>query len=194
MAVSRRTLGIALSALLLAGCDDPLYSNLSEREANRMIALLRAEGMSATRRLDAESGTYSITIRSSEFAEAVTLLEEHNLPNTRFSSLGEIFMADGLVTSPFEERARFVYAMNQELSRSISSIDGVIEARVHLVIPKDNPLDPGSEKARASVFLYHSPDFPYARDMPKIKMAVANSIDKLSYEDVSVMTFNRDRI
>lgn len=177
----------------LAACDEGLYTKLSEREANRMVALLRTKGISTTRHGDDETGLYSIAVRSSQFAEAVDILEAHNLPGARFSSLGDIFTADGLITSPFEERTRFVHAMNQELSHSISSIRGVIKARVHLAVPSDNPLDPGAERARASVFVYVSEDFSFAREVPKIKMAVANSVDKLVYEDVSVMTFDSDR-
>lgn len=182
--------GAIAAALLLAACDDPLYTNLSEREANRMVALLRQQDISASRAFDAEARTYTISVSSSQFASAVSILEANNLPSARFVSLGDVFAAQGLVTSPFEERARFVHAMNQELSHSISGIKGVMEARVHLVIPEGNPLDPGTEKARASVFVYHSRHFSIPINLPKIKMAIANSVDKLSYENVSVMTFD----
>ena len=50
--------------------------------------------------------------------------------------MGQIFRKEGLVSSPLEERARYIYALSQELANTLSQMDGVITARVHVVLPE----------------------------------------------------------
>ena len=52
-----------------------------------------------------------------------------------FQSLGEIFPGDGLIVSPYEQRVRTMHALNQEIARSLTTITGVRNARVHVVLP-----------------------------------------------------------
>jgi type III secretion protein J len=49
--------------------------------------------------------------------------------------MGKVFKREGFVSSPLEERARLVHAMSQEIANTINNIDGVVTARVHLVVP-----------------------------------------------------------
>lgn len=46
-----RYLLVALFAVLLQACDTDLYTNLSEREANSMLATLLREGIPAERKV-----------------------------------------------------------------------------------------------------------------------------------------------
>jgi len=107
--------------------------------------------------------------------------------------MGEVFKGSGLIASPTEERARFVYALSEELSRTISDIDGVLSARIHVVLPKNDLLRQDTTPSSASVFIRHDARAPMKNLLPQVKMLVANSIEGLSYEKVSVVLVSVDR-
>jgi type III secretion protein J len=80
-----------------------------------------------------------------------------------------------------------IFALSQELSRTVSEIDGVLSARVHLVLPENDPLRQQLIPSSASVFIRHRASIPINDLVPQVKMLVANGIAGLSYEKVSVI-------
>lgn len=184
----RRLAGAAvvLSALLLSGCQEDLYTNLAEREANSMVATLQRNGIPAGRVLQ-EDGRMKVVVDHDRFAEAVSVLEDAGLPKQEFASMGEVFKQEGLVASPTQERARMLYALSEELSRTISEIDGVLSARIHIVLPDNDPLKRESSPSSASVFIRHEAGLKIDPLIPQIKTLVANGIAGLSYDKVSVV-------
>jgi type III secretion protein J len=177
---------LALMLCALAGCQAELYSKLGEREANEMIALLHKSGIAAERSF-AKDGTSQISVEQSQLAQAIDLLKANGLPRRTFTNMGEVFKSSGLISSPTEERARFIYALSEELSRTISDIDGVLSARIHVVLPKNDLLRQDATPSSASVFIRHDARAPLKSLLPHVKMLVANSIEGLSYEKVSVV-------
>ncbi len=171
---------------LLAACNVELYSKLDEREANEMIAVLLRNGIDAQRVVSKE-GLNSITVDKKRLGEAIDLLRAEGLPKQSFATMGDVFKGSGLVATPTEERARFIYALSEELSRTISSIDGVVSARIHVVLPKNDPLQQGYNPSSASIFIRHDPESSVKTLTGQLKMLVANSIEGLSYEKVSVI-------
>ena len=133
-----RLLLIGLLASLLQACNTDLYTNLSERDANAMVAVLLRGGIPAERKTQ-DNGQLKVVVDEERFAEAMTLLDNAGLPQQSFSNMGEVFKGNGLVSSPVQERAQMIYALSEELSHSVSQIDGIVAARVHVVLP-DNDL------------------------------------------------------
>lgn len=183
---------LAALALVLGACKTDLYTKLSEREANEMVALLLDKGIPASR-VGAKDGTSSVQVEDGRFAQAVEVLKAGGYPRQSFTNMGEVFKGGGLIASPTEERARYVYALSEELSKTISSIDGVLSARIHVVLPKNDLLKQDATPSSASVFIRHDQDAPLKTLLPQIKMLVANSIEGLSYEKVSVVFVPVDR-
>jgi type III secretion protein J len=177
---------LALVLCALAGCQTELYSKLDEREANDMIALLHKYGVAAERSF-AKDGTNQISVEERQLPQAIELLKANGLPRRTFTNMGEVFKSSGLISSPTEERARFIYALSEELSRTISDIDGVLSARIHVVLPKNDLLRQDATPSSASVFIRHDSRAPLKSLLPHVKMLVANSIEGLSYEKVSVV-------
>ncbi|MCA6116463.1 type III secretion inner membrane ring lipoprotein SctJ [Bradyrhizobium sp. WSM 1738] len=177
---------LALMLCALAGCQTELYSKLDEREANDMIALLHKYGIAAERSF-AKDGTSQISVEERQLPQAIELLKANGLPRRTFTNMGEVFKSSGLISSPTEERARFIYALSEELSRTISDIDGVLSARIHVVLPKNDLLRQDATPSSASVFIRHDARAPLKSLLPHVKMLVANSIEGLSYEKVSVV-------
>jgi type III secretion protein J len=177
---------VVLCAVLLSACEADLYSNLDQKQANDIVAALVHHGIPATRQVG-KSGRLTVSIDQSRFADAVRILNEQGLPKEDFSSLGDVFKKDGLVSSPVQERAQMIFALSQELSRTVSSIDGVLSARVHLVLPENDPLQQRLIPSSASVFIRHFANVPISDLIPQIKTLVANGIAGLSYDKVSVV-------
>ncbi|WFU80657.1 type III secretion inner membrane ring lipoprotein SctJ [Bradyrhizobium sp. CIAT3101] len=172
--------------LSLAGCKADLYTKVQEREANEMLALLLSKGVDAVR-VVGKDGTSTIQVEAKQLAFSINLLNDQGLPRQPFKSLGEVFKGAGLVASPVEERARYVYALSEELSRTINDIDGVLSARVHVVLPKNDLLRQDATPSSASVFIRHDSNAKLSALLPQIKMLVANSIEGLSYDKVTVV-------
>ena len=171
--------------LLLAACKVELHSGLDERDANEILAILLKNDIAASRTA-AKDKTLTVMVDEEKFAKAVDILQAHSLPREKFSDLCSVFTGEGMISSPVEDRARLICALGQELSRTISEIDGVMSARVHVVLPEN---DLGRTKAKpssASVFIRHHEDAPIDRLSPQIKMLVANGIEGLVYDKVSV--------
>lgn len=185
----RRVLrGVALlvMVLLLQACDTDLYSNLAEREANIIVATLARNGIPAGRQAQDE-GQVTVTVSEERFTEAVEILDRAGLPEQKFANMGDIFQGNGLVSSPVQERAQMIYALSQELSRTVTQIDGVLSARVHVVLPNNDLLQQNSTPSSASVFVRYIPSLEIAPLIPQIKTLVANGIAGLSYDKVSVV-------
>lgn len=157
-----------------------------------MLAVLLKNGVDALR-VAAKDGTITIEVEQTQIASAIDLLNGEGLPRHAFKSSGEVFSAAGLIASPIEERARYVYALSEELSRTISDIDGVLSARVHVVLPKNDLLRRDTTPSSASVFIRHDSRANLSILLPQIKMLVANSIEGLSYDKVAVVFVSVER-
>ncbi|NWD00223.1 type III secretion inner membrane ring lipoprotein SctJ [Pseudomonas sp. P7779] len=180
-----RLLLIGVLASLLQACDMDLYTNLSERDANAMVAVLLRDGIPATRKVQ-DNGQLKVVVDEQRFAEAMTLLDNAGLPQQSFSNMGEVFKGNGLVSSPVQERAQMIYALSEELSHSVSQIDGIVSARVHVVLPDNDLLKRVISPSSASVLVRYDPGTDINTLIPQIKTLVANGISGLSYDGVSV--------
>jgi type III secretion protein J len=179
----------ALAALFLAGCGmQDLYTRLSEQQANEMVAVLRNAGLSAEKELRPDQSFAVVTGRG-DFARAVTVLRAGGYPRDSFDDMGRVFKKEGFVSSPLEERARLVHALSQEIANTISHIDGVIVARVHLALPEKDPLADKPHPAAASVFIKHRSGKDLSGSVGQIKALVVNSVEGLPYDNVTVALF-----
>jgi type III secretion protein J len=187
----RRILMIAAAALVLTGCGKVnLYSQLSEQQANEIVALLLDAQIDADK--VSQDKAWVVRTGKSDLPRAVDLLRRYGYPHAQYESFGEVFKKDSFVSSPLEERARFLHAMSQELSHTISAIDGVIVARVHVAVPERDPLSEKVRPSSASVFIKHRPDVAMANHVAAIKALVVNSVEGLPYDNVTVTLFPAD--
>ncbi|TSE02918.1 EscJ/YscJ/HrcJ family type III secretion inner membrane ring protein [Mesorhizobium intechi] len=176
---------VVAAMLVLQACSVELYSNLNQRQANEIVATLMRHGIAAQREAG-KDGKMTVSVQKGRFAEAMAILDESGLPKQEFQTLGDVFKRGGLVSSPVEERATMIYGLSQELSQTISDIDGVLSARVHLVLPENDPLRQQLVPSSASVFIRHRASVPMNELIPQVKMLVAKSIAGLTYDNVSI--------
>lgn len=189
---NKRSVLWLVSVLLLVGCNEQeLYSDLSERQANDMVAVLYSAGLTATKQRS-NDGKFIVLTEQGHFADAVNVLHANGMPQANYQNMGEVFAKEGFVSSPLEERARLNHAMSQEIAHTISSIDGVLMARVHLAVPKQNPLSEEVHAASASVFVKHRTDMDLTDSVARIKALVVNGIENLPYDNVTVALFESE--
>ena len=174
-----KVIGLLL-CMMLSACGEriELHSQLSEQDANEVIAELADKHIAAEKRIGKES--VSVLIATEDIKRAVHILAAAGLPKHSRNSLGDIFQKDGVISTPLEERARYIYALSQELEATLSQIDGVVVARVHVVLPER--IAPGEpvQPASAAVFVKYRTDLDPDSVQSRIRKLVASSIPGLS--------------
>ncbi len=189
--MKRREWLMVLGLLLLAGCSDDtvLFGGLTEQDSNDVIATLADEHIVAHKQM--EKAGVTVLVSAGDINRAVRVLNAAGLPHPTRASLGEIFKKEGVISTPLEERARYIYALSQELESTLSQIDGVIVARVHVVLPER--IAPGEpvQPASAAVFIKYAasvldPDSVRGR----IQQMVASSIPGMSAEGAGAKKFS----
>lgn len=178
------------AALLLTGCDTEttLHAGLPEQQANLVMAALLDAGIPC-HKVAGDEGTWNVTVSDARFAEAVNLLESRGLPRRAYQGVGEVFKKTGMISSPSEERIRFMDALAQDLSRTIATIDGVIDARVHIVLPENDPFARNVLPSSAAVAIRSRWDADLEDLVPSIKGLVKNAIEGLAYDKIQVTVF-----
>lgn len=184
--------GAALAALAaVAGCQATIESGLAEEQANEVLVALDRHGIHGARASEpgAPGGArFSVAVASDDVARALAVLRAEDLPRRPEPGLAETFGEGSLVPTATEERARLAAALGGELARSIESIDGVLDARVHVALPEGGVLllDAPPPRARASVLVrYRGERAPY--DEAAIRRLVAGAVSGLAAEDVEIV-------
>ncbi len=159
-----------------------LYSNLSDRDVGEVMDALRAE--STPYRLD----NGSLMVPSADVYAARLRLSSQGLPRGAGFGLEVIEGESSFSTSQFMENARYHHALETELARTISNLQPVQAARVHLALPKPTVFLRKSNKPSASVFLDLFPG--RVLEEPQVKSIVhlvASSIPELESSHVTVV-------
>lgn len=173
-------------ALLLAACGSrvELFSAANESEANEVLSVLLDAGISA-QKATTKTGV-AVSVDGQQVARALDILRARGLPRERFDGMGQIFRKEGLVSSPLEERARYIYALSQELTNTLSQMDGVLAARVHVVLPERGGVGENTTPSTAAVFIKHQAGYNLDALQPQIRKLVTHAIPGLTEDRMSI--------
>jgi type III secretion protein J len=184
---SRIRVFAVIAALALAGCQQDVYSNLSEIEANQMLAALTANGISVDKVSKGSKDGFTIAVDRRDMLRAIALLRDAGYPKGTHVPLSKMFEKTGIMSSPFEERVRYINALGEEVAQTLSQIDGVIAARVHIVLPDAPSLGQPVKPSSAAVFIKHQPGVDLDFFQPQIRRLVSSAIEGLEYSAVTVV-------
>ncbi len=185
LAAVRLILAVLL-CLCLLGCQVEVYKGLTEDQANTMLSTLLRRGIKAEKIAEGKNG-YTLAVDETQLVQSLEILKENSLPRESYQNLGTVFAGDGMIASASEEQARLAYAISQELSDTFSRIDGVLTARVHVVLAAADQASDIRTPPSAAVFLRHTPDSPVVSLVAKIRELTAKAVPNLTFDNVSVM-------
>lgn len=178
------TLG-ALLALSLTACKIDLYKDLSEAEANQMLALLILHQIDADKQ-SAKGDQVTVRVDKTQFVNAVEWLRQNGLPRKTVATMNDLFPAGQLVTSPAQEQAKITYLKEQQLEKMLRSIEGVIYAQVSIA-QNSSPNRHETPTPAASVFIQYSPEHNLANREISIIGLIKNGVPNLQAENISLV-------
>ena len=172
--------------LLLSACKAEVYSGLTEEQANLMLSALLKRGITVSKESMGKNG-FAILVEQDQMVQALEILRENGLPHEKFQSLGDVFKGQGMISSPMEGEARLAFALSQELSNTFARIDGVLSARVHVVLGKVDEAINLRVAPSVSVFIRYNSDSGVVTMVPKIRELSAHAVPGLGVDNVTVM-------
>ena len=163
-----------------------LYAGLPESEKSMVLDALKNAGVDVT--MDPVTGEVLVPVI--DYHSARMTLAAQGLPSssgTGYDQLDSIQMG----SSRSVEAAKLKQTQEMELARSISEIELVISARVHLAIPEKEVFVRDSAEPTASVFLQLARGRSLGRSQVEaIIHLVSSSVPNLTKENVAVVDQN----
>ena len=161
---------------------DVLSAGLDSRDCSALLNALKDAGIKAR---IAEGGN-AVLVPAASMAAARMAAADKGVP----SNLGQgfdSFQNPKIGMTPFAERINYVSALQNELATTISSLDAVTYARVHLVIPEKSLFQKDQKDATASVLVATRGGEPLsARNATAIANLVASAVPGLAPQDVTI--------
>ena len=99
----------------------------------------------------------------------------------------ELFDQGGLAMSQFLQNVNYRRALEGELARTVSSLDEVRSARIHLVIPKRRVFADEQERPTASVVLHLGGTGLGNRSVKGVAHLIASAVEGMDARDVTIM-------
>lgn len=161
----------------------PVFTGMAPEDAGAIVAKLKETG---TEHRLAENGT-TVLVPADKVDEVRLELAGEGLPKT--GRIGfELFDKTNISLTDFGEHVNYRRAVEGELEKTIKSINGIDQARVHVTFPKDSVFLDSREPAKASVLVHVQPG---AHLLPQNVVAIANlvasAVESLSPDAVSVV-------
>ncbi len=164
-----------------------LYTDLSSTDSGAVAAKL--EETEIAYEISADGSR--ILVPGDQVGRARMLLAEAGLPNG--GSMGyEIFdKQSGFGTTNFVQNINQIRALEGEISRTISSLENIRSARVHIVLPERELFSRETKSASASVFLgIQNGQTVERQQIIAIQSLVASAVPNLKANTVSVIDSN----
>lgn len=159
-----------------------LFTGMSERDISAVTDALINNGIDF--KVDEKNGSIVVSDKQSDQAR-MFIMTEGVLSN---SSVGfEIFDNSEFGMTEFSQKINYKRALEGELSRTISSLNEIKYARVHIVQPSSKLFQRKDDKASASIILFMKNNVNLAaKKIAGIQNIVASSVDGLTTTNVVI--------
>jgi type III secretion protein J len=190
MSLSLRRCLCLLLLLCTSACRERIQHGLDERQANELQTVLAERGLDARKVSEAgKKPTWAIEVDEEQASDAVRILAELGLPRPVEEAGCDVFGGGGLIRSPVEEQLCRVRVLERGIEKTLQGVDGVLLARVHLMVP---PLPrPGqtAASAKASAMLRTTPGQAarIRQTQEQLRALIAGGVEGLSPEAVALM-------
>jgi flagellar M-ring protein FliF len=162
----------------------PLYTDISHLEAGQVADLLQRENI----RFKVDTASGMLLVESNRIHDARMKLAAEGFPTGASLGYELLDKEQAFGTSQFMEKTRYHRSLEGELAKTISSMNRVRGARVHLAMPKRSVFISDNRKPSASVFVELYPGQSLERmQVAAIVQLVAASIPELSEKQVTVV-------
>ncbi|MDX2145659.1 MAG: flagellar basal-body MS-ring/collar protein FliF [Rhodospirillaceae bacterium] len=160
-----------------------LYGELSATDSREIIQQLEKTGVPFRTE---ENGT-QIMVASDQVTNIRMQMAEQGLPSG--GSVGyELFdTMDALGTTNFVQNVNLVRALEGELSRTIKAIEGVQNARVHLVMPQREMFSREMQEPTASVYIKMKTGRLGENQVSAVQHLIAAAVPKLRPSNISIV-------
>jgi len=181
-------------AFVYTGCGrTELQHGMSEEQANEVLVVLQQSGIEAKKvREEGEIPTWMIAVPGKMAEKSWRVMKQHDLPRPPGKGFAETFGKQSLIPTAMEEKALYLQALCSELEKTIQSMDGVVMARVHVVLPEEQLVpeeNTSDNRPKAAVLIKYrlnpAGEVPYREE--SVRAIVANSIQNLDPKDVVVV-------
>lgn len=171
------------------GCSISLVNDLDEQTATKVATALIRNGVAAEKSVDSShDGRFAVKVGRDDASFALSVMSREQLPSSKRLSLAQSMDGGSFIASRDEEHARWLLGTSSELEISLSSMNQIITARVHLAVARDSilrgsgPPQPG----QASVLLkYSGPACPLS--VEEVQKLVAGAVPGLVSDHVAVV-------
>jgi flagellar M-ring protein FliF len=190
--------GFSLLFVLLIGL--LVYSNIKaeDKKLNYTIAsnLTKSQVMLASDELESSGILFSVigtgnslTLKTSkEFINIAKIKLVTSEASTSKHVGWEIFEKSSLGTTNFENKVKYLRALEGELSRSLESLSGVLRANVKIAIPKDSIFTERKSDTTASAVLSLKPGiFLTQKQIDGIKNFIGSAVTDLNQENIKLI-------
>ena len=162
----------------------PLFPGMSSVDQAAAFESLQKAGL----KVELDAATGSISVPNGQYYQAKMMLASQGIPATSTDGFAMIRDQQSMGTSQFIEQKRYQLAIEEELANSISSIQSVQAARVHLAVPKQSVFVRNRTEPSASVILTLAQGrrLSEAQAQAVVHM-VASSVPYLEAQNVSVV-------
>ena len=180
------SVAVGFAVVLWTQSDDfrPLYGSLDRLDSSEVAEILEYNDIN----FKVDPSTSALLVSADDLHKARLKLAEAGIPGESSIGFELLDQEQPLGTSQFMEGARYRRSLEGELARTITSINSVRSARVHLAIPKESVFVRNARRPSASVFLELFPGRTLQSEQVKaIGNLVASSIPELMMENVTVV-------
>ncbi|QKF82910.1 flagellar basal-body MS-ring/collar protein FliF [Halarcobacter ebronensis] len=190
--------GFSVLFILLIGL--LLYSNIKaeDKKLNYTIAsnLTKNQVMLASNELEASGIDFSVvgsgdnlTLKTSKDFINIAKIKLVTSEAATSNHVGwEIFEKSSLGTTNFENKVKYLRALEGELSRSLESLSGVLRASVKIAIPKETIFTERRTEPTASAVISMKPGvYLTQKQIDGIKNFIASAVSDLKVENIQLI-------